>query len=228
MVDIEKLQLALPVCRLQPEEMAHLCGFSLQHGEDDWKWSFFFLAPPASQKFLYLDPFRAVRALLWKPEADPEWVERSATEIARALVRNTEDQRRVHYYDYSHHESPVCIPVTDFVALLRGQTDTASTAALDFIEAAELETIQCCKFDDADFDRVPRTLMTLPTLPWPKAMIEFVPAYPWSFYESDGEKERVGQEFFSSLAGGHSICCGGDREALGDVAVSVRRPCRRL
>ncbi|AOX99903.1 hypothetical protein BJP62_05165 [Jeongeupia sp. USM3] len=99
-----------------------------------------------------------------------------------------EDARWVNFFDDLEPESPECLPLPDFMTWLRGEKLVPSNIMDFFEQAAEVAT-HTPMFRGPDNWNKPWSLESLPALPPPKAMIEFVPGPPWNDFEFDWETQ---------------------------------------
>lgn len=204
MVDVAALLKSLPVSGLEPQCVAILDGFSDKPQEKRWQDNIRFLEPPAGQHVPYIDPAQALEILLRRQDAALEEGQARAREAVARMRDEVANERWVNFFDDLEPETPDCLPVPDFVAWLRDEpcrenrlaaemrVDTQSlkelnrkevlvpSDLLDFFEQAAEVAASTPMFRGPDNWNEAWSLENLPTLPPPKAMIEFVPGAPWA------------------------------------------------
>lgn len=170
---IEALMTALPISGIDSQLLASLSGV-VATGPDDFVEPYItFLEPPAGQSVPYIDPVEAITVLL---RADglskQDAYSRALSEFALLRPELPLLQRPRLYTGFEVMNVSECISVSRFVAFLR-ERDLLSADLLDFLERAcdVTRRLRLFRMHD-DWDK-PITLAELPTLPSPKAMIEF-------------------------------------------------------
>lgn len=209
MVDIAALMKVLPVSKLEPDCVASLGGFIDVPKDRWWEERIGLLEPPAGQRVPYIEPVDALEKLLRHQGVAPEDAKARALEAAHRIKDDVEENHWVNFFDNLKPESPDCLPVPDFVAWLRDERRRINRLAsdlkldgqgfkelssgevlvpsdiLDFFEQAAEVTARTPMFRGPDNWDAPWSLETMPALPPPKAMIEFVPGPPWDSFEYD-------------------------------------------
>jgi hypothetical protein len=207
MVDIAALIKGLPVSALEPEWVASLGGFINVPKERWWEERIGLLEPPAGQRVPYIEPVEALDKLLRRQGASPEDAKVRAIEAVARMKEAVADDRWVNFFDDLESESPECLPVPDFVAWLRYERRRINQLAsdlnldgqgirelvgnellvpsdiLDFFEQAAEVSACTPMFRGPDNWDEPWSLESLPAVPPPRAMIEFVPGPPWDDFE---------------------------------------------
>ena len=210
MVDIAALMRRLPVSRLEPNWVASLGGFIDVPKDRCWEEHIGLLEPPAGgQRVPYIEPVGALEKLLRSQGVAPEDAKARALDAVAWMKDEVAEEHWVNFFDSFNVESPDCLPLPDFVAWLRDERRRVNQLAsdlkldrqgfkelaseetlvpsdiLDFFEQAAEVTVRTPMFRGPDNWNAPWSLETLPALPPPKAMIEFVPGPPWDDLEFD-------------------------------------------
>lgn len=209
MVNIAALMKVLPVSQLEPHRVAWLKGFTDVPKECGWEDSIDLLEPPSGQRVPYIEPIDALEKLLRCQGIAPEDAKEQALEAVNRMKEAITEDCWVNFFKYFEPESFDCLPVPDFIAWLRGERCWLNQRAschkhdeqaveqltiekllvpsdvLDFIERAAEVTTQTPMFRGPDNWDMPWSLKTLPALPPPKAMIEFMPGPPWDDFKFD-------------------------------------------
>jgi hypothetical protein len=183
MMDISALMHALPVSGLVPNCVAFIGGLLDVPENQAWLEKIQYLEPPAGQRVPYVEPVHVLEKLLRRQgmAKDAALVKANAL-VVEQLKPCTDARRWMRYYDKLQPKSPECLPVPDFVAWLRAANLTEPEIA-DFLgETAEIAAHKPM-FTVGDNRDAAWSLQTLPDVPPPKAMIEFVPAAPWEDME---------------------------------------------
>lgn len=209
MVNIAALMKVLPVSALEPNWVASLGGFIDVPKDREWTERIGLLEPPAGQRVPYIEPVDALEKLLRRQGIASEDAKARALEAVARMKDDVAEDRWVNFFNDLEPESSDCLPVPDFVAWLRdehrringlasdlkldgqGFKELASgemlvsSDILDFFEQAAEVTARTPMFRGPDNWDAPWSLETMPALPPPKAMIEFVPGPPWNDFEFD-------------------------------------------
>lgn len=203
-VDIQALMMALPISGLAPQCLISIGGLIDLPKDKQWREDIDLLEPPAGQRVPYIDPAKAIEKLLRCQGVSPDDAQARSREAVVRMRVDVADDHWVSFYDYLDPESPECLPVSDFVAWVRNERDrlfqlstTAPNSAQElngrsgehllvppeilafFEQAAEVAT-SSPTFRGPDNWHERWSLKSLPALPPPKAMIEFVPGAPWA------------------------------------------------
>jgi hypothetical protein len=205
MVDISALMRVLPVSALEPNWVASLGGFIDLPKDRDWQERIGLLEPPAGQRTPYIEPLEALDKLLRRRGVAPVDAKARALEAVTRMKEAVSENRWVNFFNDLEPESPECLPLPDFVAWLRDERRRVnrllasdlkidvqgfkelaskemlvSSDILDFFEQAAEVATSTPTFREPDNWDKPWPLETLPALPPPKAMIEFMPGPPWN------------------------------------------------
>ena len=207
MVNIAALMKALPVSGLEPANVALLGGFIDAPKDRSWQEHIWLLEPPAGQHIPYIEPMGALEKLLRRQGIAPEDAKARALEAMVRMKKNVQEAYWVNFFDDYEPESPECLPLPRFVGWLREECRRAHELTslqkpdaqgikeaacevllvppdiLDFFEQAEKVTTSTPMFRGPDNRDDPWSLESLPALPPPKAMIEFVPGPPWADHD---------------------------------------------
>ena len=188
MIDMNTLMRGLPVSGLEPQPLARLQGMftGLEFDEvakDEWHSNvLWLLEPPADQHLPYLAPVEALYALLRAGGATHAAAHAQAVSAAVCLRRDAASAPWRNFYDRFDENTPECLPVPDFLEWLNhsgyGRALPLPPSALAMLEQAS-EAARDTVFSHLGSPYQPYTLKTLPPLPLPKWMIEFVPGAPW-------------------------------------------------
>ncbi|MFT4269206.1 MAG: hypothetical protein QM586_18640 [Xenophilus sp.] len=213
MVDIAALMKVLPVSKLEPDWVASLGGFIDVPKDRWWEERIGLLEPPAGQRVPYIEPVDALEKLLRRQGVAPEDAKARALEAVARMKDDVAEDHWVNFFNDLEPESSDCLPASDFVAWLRDERRRINRLAsdlkldgqgfkelaseemlvpsdiLDFFEQAAEVTARTPMFRGPDNWDAPWSLETLPALPPPKAMIEFVPGPPWDDFESDWKSQ---------------------------------------
>jgi len=193
MVNSNSLIRALPVSTLEPNIVARLSGWSDADAKYALQSTINLLEPPCGQREAYLDPVEAIEVL--RKHLVPQM---NSGEVLGGLRRSVAPDRWVHYLDHLSPDTSGCIRVSDFVAALRGARHLAAET-IDFLEFAAAKAATTPMFEGPDNRGSPWSLESLPDIPPPKAMMEFLPGAaggPWYFdIEWDWERDDWRQGF---------------------------------
>lgn len=211
MADIAALMRALPVSALEPDWIASISGFVDVPEDRKWREHISLLEPPAGQHTPYIEPVNALEKLLRHQGVASETAQTRAREIVARMKDDVPERHWVVFFNFIGPESPECLPVSAFVGWLRGERErinrmttgqnpdalalkdlasdeiAVSPEITDFFEQAVEVTTCSAMFCGPDNRDAPWTLKTLPAMPPPKAVIEFVPGAPWHQFEWDAE-----------------------------------------
>lgn len=209
MVDMAALMKVLPVSQMALNWVASLGGFIDVPRDRWWDERIDLLEPPAGRRVPYIEPVDALETLLRRQGVAPEHAKARALDAVARMKNDVAQEHWVNFFDNRQPESPDCLPLPDFVAWLRNERGRAHRPAsntkpdgqgleapaseelrvpsdiLDFFEQAADVTARTPMFRGPDNWDTPWSLETLPALPPPKAMIEFVPGPPWDDFEFD-------------------------------------------
>ena len=200
MVDIDALMRVLPISSLKPHAVACLYGLGNSADPSEGREHVVLLEPPAGCS-PFLDPRRTLEILL-QGHGLPPWEARAHALTAMAtLEARVPERRRVHFLDDSNPDSPACVSVPDFVSWLRYEDARALRLRSDVIDFVEDAALLCAR---TPIFRGPEnlcppdpalSLLGLPELPPPKAMIEFVPGAPWADHDAWGDWKTTNNPF---------------------------------
>lgn len=187
MLDMNALLRAQPVSGLNPQLMGIIDGFA--HGIADWPpyapSSIWLLEPPAGRREVYVDPVRTLSVLhrhLGKSAAQSL---SEATHESKLIHADLPAADMVRFYDNMEPDSPLCVPASALMRFLH--KDHTTPARLLSLIGDTIDAIpDRVRFTGLDQHGTPWTLASLPALPPPTAMIEFVPAAGWE-YQGDLE-----------------------------------------
>jgi hypothetical protein len=179
MVNIDALLRAMPVSSLEPDWVACLGGFSEPGKERDAPESIYLLEPPAGQREPYIEPLGALERLLRHQGVAKDAALTNAGEAVSRMKQDIAQDHWINFFDDLEPDSPECLPVPDFVAWLRKE-NLVPSGIMDFFDQAAEVTRRTPMFRGPDNWNEPWALENLPTLPPPKAMIEFVPGPSWA------------------------------------------------
>lgn len=190
MVDISALMHALPVSAVRPGHVAWLSGIVDVPQEREWEVGLYLLEPPTGQCRPYLDPERALSLLLRHHGMAADVAQARAQSACSRMRTTIDDNRWVTFFDYLVPDSPECVPVADFTTWLRAENDRShgseatggavSPALLNFLDQSAEVASRTPMFSDPDNRSDPWSLETLPALPPPNAMFEYLPGPPWN------------------------------------------------
>ena len=183
-VDIQSLMHALPVSGLAPEWVASIGGIVEVSKDRCWLYNIVFKEPPAGKRVPYIEPVQALEILLHSQGIAQEDAKILAIEATARMRGDVADNHWVNFFDDFEPESPEYLPVPDFVAWLRDEVLIASDILDYFSRATEVAT-SMPMFRGPENWEAPWSLKNLPSIPPPKAMIEFVPGPPWNDFEYD-------------------------------------------
>ena len=202
-VDIQALMRALPISGLEPEWVASICGLIDVPDDQRWREVIRLLEPPAGQRIPYIDPLKAIEKLLRRQGISCEDSLVSVREVSCRMKEDLADSKWVNFFDTYESESPACLPVSDFINWIRKESYRANqhsaiapnraqelnkqvdaylmvpTDIINFLEKATQVATSTPMFRGPDNWNETWSLENLPSLPPPKAMIEFVPGAPW-------------------------------------------------
>ena len=201
MVNISALMKILPVSGLEPQWVA------LIHGEASEKHNCLetitFLEPPAGRRIPYIEPGEVLEKLLRHHGFALEDAQMLRREAVVRMKGDVAEDLWVNFFDMYESESPECIPVSDFVAWLRTEHHQVNpkfdsqdfrvlaSDILNFFEQVAEVVASTPMFSGQDNWNAPWSLLNLPELPPPKAMIEFMPGGPWVNFDSlDGQADN--------------------------------------
>ncbi len=183
MVNITALLQALPVSALEPDCVALLGGFD-NPDERSGQTYITLLEPPAGQRQPYIEPVAALEILLRHQGAGKEAARLKAQEAVSRMKADFGGERWVCFFDDLYPDSPECLPVPDFAAWLHQEIPELYGIA-DFFEQAMEVATSTPMFRGPDNWNAPWSLENMPSLPPPKAMIEFVPGPPWAEHDDE-------------------------------------------
>jgi len=197
-VDLEALMSCLPISGLEPQSLAFVGGLKEASTPGFWQNTIEFLEPPAGRRVPYIEPVKAFEKLLYRGGVALTDAQARARDAAARLRGAVADDHWVNFLDDLNPESRECLPVPDMLAWLRDQHRHADQSAgspgpsapgikellvpadiIDFLEQAADEASRTPMFRGPDNWEEPWSLETLPTLPPPRAMIEFMPGAMW-------------------------------------------------
>ena len=187
MLDMMALLRTQPISGLEPELMGLIDGFGA--GVAGWlpyePASIWLLEPPAGRRDLYLDPVMAL-SVIYRHLGQPAHAARvRAVSECERLYASIPVTDTVRFYNYLSPDSPLCIPAPALTRFLRDSQKLASPLPVSLDRA--IEAVQSgVRFTTIDQHDTPWTLASLPALPPPPAMIEFVSAAGWE-YQGDLE-----------------------------------------
>jgi len=181
MVDISALMKALPTSGLRPDWVASLGSFIDVPKEDrGWRERIWLLEPPAGQRIPYIEPVEALEKLLRHQGIALEDAKARSFEAVARIKKDVAENHWVSFFDDHEPDSPECLPVPEFVAWLRREGTLIPPDIVNFLEQASDAVAYAPIFRGPDnWDEEAWSLETLPGLPPPKAMIEFVPGPFW-------------------------------------------------
>lgn len=187
MLDMMALLRTQPISGLEPELMGLIDGFGV--GVAGWlpyePASIWLLEPPAGRRDLYLDPVMAL-SVIYRHLGQPAHAARvRAVSECERLYASIPAADTVRFYNYLSPDSPLCIPAPALTRFLRDSQKLASPLPSTIDRA--IEAVQSgVRFTTLGQHDAPWTLASLPALPPPPAMIEFVSAAGWE-YQGDLE-----------------------------------------
>lgn len=209
MFDVNALMRALPVSGLEPQRLASILG--LVNGPEDRRWleGIDLIEPPAGQRVPYLNPVIALEKLLRHQGASKEDAMARANAAVIRMKDTVPQDCWVSFYDHFNPKSTPHLPVSDFVAWLRESVDNGNVVkspqpefdepddllvliqprVLQYIEKAAEVAATTPMFRGPDNWDDAWSLVNLPVLPPPQAMIEFVPGPPWDDQAIDWETQ---------------------------------------
>lgn len=207
MLDVNALMMALPVSGLEPQRLASISGLIDCPEDRRWSESIDLLEPPAGLRLPCLNPAVALEKLLRNHGVSKEDAVAGATEAVARMMDTVPQDRWVIFYDHFNPESTQHLSVPDFVAWLRERVDSADVVkpaqpgcdalddillsikshVLQYIETAAEVAVTTPMFRGPDNLDDAWSLLSLPVLPPPQAMIEFVPGPPWYDQVDDWE-----------------------------------------
>lgn len=235
MVDIAALMSGLPVSELEPDRVAFIEGLiDIPEGQIAQE-RIVLLEPPAGQRVLYIDPLDALEKLLRHQGNSREDAQAHARDAVNPMRAEVADERWVNFFDLLNPDSPECLPVPDFLLWLRNEQNQlnylivtptlreeafgapdkrhplVSSDLLDFLEqaarvAASAPALQGLKKWSEAWARD-----TVPAIPAPHAMIEFMSGAPWMILGYRGEQWENGHP--------HALW----REAIRPVALELEK-----
>lgn len=210
-VDMQALMNALPTSGLEPQWLASIKGLLKVPDNHRWREEVLFLEPPADQRVPYIEPTQALEKLLRRQGVWPEDPQTLARNAVARMKKDITQKRWVNFFNIHEPDSPECLPVPDLVAWLRDErhrinrllatlspdaqdfsalasrTLLVSPDIIDFFEqAAEVATSTPIFFGIEHRNEL-WSLETLPILPQPEAMIEFMPSAPWADIDAWGD-----------------------------------------
>jgi len=203
-VDIQALMRALPVSGLEPQCLASIGGLTDVPKDQRWQEIIDLLEPPAGQRIPFIDPAKALEKLSRRQGVALDDAQARSRQAVARMKNDVTQDRWVNFFNDLEPESPECLPVFDFVAWLRieihlanhhsgtlslnaqerkeraGERLLVPSDIIDFFEKAAQVSTSTPLFRGPDNWHEPWPLESLPDLPPPKAMIEFVPGAPWA------------------------------------------------
>jgi hypothetical protein len=213
-VNMQALMYALPVSALEPNVIASIGGFVGTRPGYCLHEGIHFLEPPAGRHEPYVDPAEALEQILRYQGTGPEDARLHVLQAVTQMKRDIAEDRWVSFFDSLHPQSPGCLPVSDFLAWLCNGYGRAmwtecranvpvrephqagavpamvSRHIIDFLEQAADVTTATPMFRSPDNWRDAWPLSALPSVPPPRAMIEFMPGPPWDDSDCQGESWR--------------------------------------
>ncbi|MFM2007090.1 MAG: hypothetical protein RLZZ09_2745, partial [Pseudomonadota bacterium] len=187
MVNITALMNVLPISGLEPGWVAYVGGFVQVPKDQEWRYSLTLLEPPAGQQVPYISPLEALPILLRTQGHAEEVAQALSQDFMSKMRASIEAHRWVNFINLYEPESPDCISVADFVDWIRPEA-VVSPEIMDFMDQVTEVTVTTPMFHGPDNWKSPWSLKNLPSLPPPKAMIEFVPGAPW--YDEDWDADN--------------------------------------
>ncbi len=198
MINIKAMMKALPTSALEPNRIGSITGLVASAKGSEWQDTITLLEPPAGQRLPHIDPVHALDVLLRGQGVEPEEARQLAQQGSPRMKTCVQPDRWIAFYDHFEPDTPECVPVSDFTAWLRQQRSIddplpAGSIAHDIVDfldrAAEVTTTEAL-FRGPDNWNEPWSLIMLPAIPPPKAMIEYLPGPPWPCEGSWGEDWR--------------------------------------
>lgn len=209
-VDIAALMKVLPVSALEPDWVASLGGFIDVPKDRWWEGRIGLLEPPAGQRVPYIEPVDALEKLLRCRGVAPEDAKARVLEAVARMKDDVAEDRWVNFSSTTSNRNrpTVCgCPIswrgcaTNAAGSIGWHLTSSSmgkasrnwparkcwcrpTSSTSSSRLAEV-TARTPMFRGPDNWDAPWSLETLPALPPPKAMIEFVPGPSWDDFESD-------------------------------------------
>ncbi|QEI06146.1 hypothetical protein FXN63_10085 [Pigmentiphaga aceris] len=187
MLDMTALLRTQPVSGLSPQLMGIIDGFA--HGIADWlpyePSSIWLLEPPAGQREVFMDPVRTLSVLYRHLGQSAETASTRARADSQTLYAELPASDKTRFYDNMEPNSPLCVPASALLNFLN-RTGAVPAALMSFMGTTINAIPASVRFTGLDDHGVPWTLNSLPALPPPTAMIEFVPAPAWE-YQGDLE-----------------------------------------
>lgn len=178
---------AQPVSGLSPQLMGIIDGFA--NGIAGWlpyePSSLWLLEPPAGRREVYVDPVGALSVIFRHFGQRADAARQQALGDCDRFYASLAVTDTVRFYDHMEPDSPLCAPAPALMRFLR-QDKRISAELVAFIEDAIDSVQSSVRFTALDERGTPLTLASLPALPPPTAMIEFVPAAGWE-YQGDLE-----------------------------------------
>ncbi len=183
MVNINALINALPISQLEPNSVARI----VINTDSSASEVIVLIEPPAGQRVPYIDPIKAMKVLLQHQRVSPEDVEMCLVEAMLKMKQSIAEDHWVIFLDDLEPDAPECVPMPDFIAWLRKE-DFIFTDIVDYLEKVTTVSIQNTQFIGYNEKW---TLETLPVLPPPKAIIEFLPGPTWDYGDPDYWEDNV-------------------------------------
>ena len=186
MIDMDALLRGLPISGLEPKYLARLDGLLPEFTHfGRWSTVLWLLEPPAGRHVPYLAPVHSLYALLHASGIALDDAYTQAQHAVALLRHETGATSWFTRFDFYETDPlfPECLSAPDFLHWLRyseaGCALHLLPALLDMLEQA------CEAALDTVFSGIGQsfTIKTMPELPTPKSMIEFVPCAIWD----DGE-----------------------------------------
>lgn len=214
MVDIAALMKGLPISKLEPDWVALIDWNTDGSREETFFEEFWLLEPPAGQRVPYIEPVDALKRLLCRQYSKREEAEARAREMTSRMRNEVADEHWVTFLDDLTPDSPECLPLPDFLAWLRTECHRVSALAtempqvaqgsdkldnkglqvssdlLDFFALAGEVTASTPMFQETlkrSENETWWSLESLPELPPPFAMIEFLPGPLWEDIDDQDE-----------------------------------------
>jgi hypothetical protein len=169
----------LPVSGLNPACVASIFGFVAKGANRRLAKDFALLEPPAGQRVPYIEPMKALQKLLFHRGHSLQDARSRARKAVIQMKDDMPEDRWVNFLDDFKSNSLECLPLPDFLAWLRSDRGVPA-GIIDFLQQAADVTASTPMFFGPDDQDEPWSLKTLPELPPPGAMIQFVPAPPWA------------------------------------------------
>ena len=170
---INSLMSALPISGIESQQLARIGDFLLETGDGDRPRDIIFFEPPAGKHVPYINPVEAMSVMLRTSGMATQDANAIATnESSRLLSRLSLFERPRLYSFFETMNVPECVPVPVLVDYLRNRS-VFSVDITGFLEKACDVIYRIRTLRMTDNCNEPVLLSELPSLPPPKAMIEF-------------------------------------------------------